>query len=1023
MIELFVKRPAMTIILVTFFVVLGIVSYSNLFVELMPKIDFPLVTVKVEYPGATPFEVETQVVKKIEDVVSELSEIKKLYSRSYESYGFVIIEFNLGVNANIKSIEAKDKIEAILNDLPKNAKKPLVERFDPFATPVVELVLSSDKFDARTLYEYADKKLKNRLSIIKGVATVNLYGGKKRQINVKIDPVLAGRYFTTITDVISTIAQKNLNVPGGVIDKDENSVSIRFVGEFSDVEALKKMEIVSREGNKIKLSDIATVEDGFKKIDSIARFNGSEAVGLSLKKVTDGNAVEIGKSITKSVPEIQKTLPEGMKLTIASDTTKYIVQETKNTISSIIIGILLTVLVMYLFTGKFKITFIASVVIPSSIISSIFLVDKSNFTINFVTLLATATALGTLIANAIVIIDSILAHLKMGKDPVTASIDGTKEVVVAVLASAGTNIVVFTPIAFMGGIVGQFMRQFGLTVVYQTFFSILASFTLTPMMCAWILKEKVKKDNKENIMKKFAKPFLFLANRLEGWMLAEYKIIFNWLFRLPKTALFIQIGLLFCSFLLMKYVGNEFMGNSDQDKILAKVVLPQGSTIDKTLEASKEIEDIFKSIPEKTNYLTSIGENGLENATLSLDLIPASERKASDLNIIEKVIPKLAEIPDAEINLIRGEQAGGQEGDITINVYGMDYDKMIEYSKEIKNKMALSGYFRSVISSYKNPKDEIQFFPNQDEMALQGVPYVVAASTIRASIYGDDSNLYREKGEEYDINVEMATNYKNSDQDINQISVISNKGLLPVTALGELKTSKALPTIWRRDKERVIQLDGLLSKSSAGQVQSELDKTINRDIKFEKGYGYRYAGNSEFQEETNREIAKAFVLAAILTYMLLVAMLNSYLHPFTIATSIFTSLMGVILLLFFTESTVSIASLLTVVMLVGLVVNNAILMLDATMRKMRDDKDVGLIDAIWWGVEDKFKAILMTSICIIFGTLPQLWSNDVAKLSMGAVFIGGMIGSIIFTFTFIPVVFWYFERMKNYFTGKRSIAG
>lgn len=1008
MIGAFVKRPAMTMILVAFFVTLGIVSYFDLFIELNPKVEFPMVTISTVYPGATPFEVETQVVKKIEERVAEISEIKKITSRSYESFGFILVEFIVGADANVKSVEIKDKIEPILNDLPDSAERPLVEKFDPLSTPVVELVLNSEKYDERELYEYADKKLKNRLSVIEGVASVDIFGGKERQINVMIDPELANRHFLAILDVVAAIGRRNINIPGGSIEKTEDAVSVRFVGEFSDIEEIKNMEVISRDGAGVKIGRIATVTDSHKEVEKIARYNGKETVSLAVNKATDGNTVAIGESIREVIPQIQEILPEGMFLDLATDNTEMILNETNDTVKNILLGILLTVIILYLFTGKFSVTFIASIVIPTAIVSTFLLIDNSGFTINFMTLLAIATSLGTLIANAIVIIESILAHLERGKSRIDSAIDGTKEVTVAVLAAAGTNLVVFTPIGFMGGLVGQFMRQFGLTVVYATIFSLIFSFTLTPTLCALMLRSK--KNGTER--KKRFNPFIWITNKAVNFLLAEYRKIFNLMFKIPKTWVLTMFAILFGSTMLLKYVGNEFIPPSDEDLIQIKVVMPQGSTIEKTLMTTTAIEGMLKKIPEVESYLTTIGENGVENATIKANLIDLKNRERGDMEIINELVPEVAMLPDAEIQLIRGQQEGGVQGDISIEIYGLDYDKMIALSRDMLNLMRDTGYFRSLTSSYKNPKDELLFIPDQEKVLREGISYAEVGATIRASIYGEDKNVFKEQGEEYPLNVEMDDFYKQTFQDIKRINVIGKKGLQPITEIGEVKRSKALPTIWRRDKQRVIQLDGYLSKSTAGEVQRLLDGSF-KSLDFKKGYGYRYTGNAEFQEESERETSKAGILAVILTYMLLVAILNSFLHPFTIATSIVTSFSGVFLLLFFTGSSINIGSMFAMVMLIGLAVNNAILILDTTMR--RQSEGYPIIESLWFGIEVKFKAVLMTSIAIIFGAAPQLTSAMGAKVSMGAVIVGGMTGSIVFTFLLIPIIYWYLERIKGFF--------
>lgn len=1014
MIEFFVKRPVTTIMFVLVFVVLGAVSYTNLAVESTPKIDFPIVAITASYPGATPLEVETLVINKIEDAVSELSEIKKVNSTSYEGYGVVTVEFLLSSDVNVKFIEVKDKVEAIVNDLPSDVESPVIEKFDPLIAPVLYMVATSETKDDRFLYEFADKQLKNQFSKIEGVANVDIVGGRERRINIYLDPMLMKQYYITINEVVDKIDLKNKNIPGGTIDKVNTTLNVRFLGEFVDVAEIENMIISSSDGTQFKLKDIAIVEDASKDIESIARFNSKNCVALSINKVSDGNAVDIARRITKRLPSIRETLPDGVQLEIATDTTKFIVDETKDARFNIILGILLTIAVLYLFTGRVKLTFIGSIIIPSSIISTFFLMDVSDFSFNMMTLLAIAVSLGTLIANAIVIIESVLMHLERGKSAQAAAIDGTKEVTSAVIASAGTNLVVFTPIAFMGGIVGQFFLSFGLTVVYATIFSLIASFTLTPMLCAMLMSEVKEEDQQQT--KKSYNPFQFLyhlTDRIFLYIEQRYEVFFEWMFKFPKTVLLlVALSFYLTIKILIPFIGNEFYPQSDQDQITVYITMPQGTKIEKTLEVVKKVETRVSLVPERVSYFSNVGNGGEEEASVSFELVPSKTRARSDMDIINALIPDLAKIPDAHIVCARtGDMGEPGQGDVSINVYGIDYDVMIRLSREMKKIMEESGYFRSVTSSYKEPKDEIQFIPQQEKLMEVGIENTDVGDAIRFSVYGNDTNVFKEDGEEYDINVELLEDYKGSISDIEQIGIISRKGLIPVTELGELKIDKAIPPIKHRDRNRVITLEGFLSKSNLGYMQTYLNDQF-KDLDMSEGYGYNFSGDSENQEESNAEIAKAFLLAIILTFMILAAILNSFIYPVPSFLLILLSFIGVFFSLFFLNESLNIASMLGMIMLVGLVINDAILVIDYALLKLKEGMDI--IPAIKQGATIKFRAIVLTTIAVILGTLPQLRSVMPLKTSMGAVIIGGMAAACVLTFVYVPIGFWYAERFNRF---------
>ncbi|MDD5132469.1 MAG: efflux RND transporter permease subunit [bacterium] len=1018
MIEFFVKRPVTTIMFVLVFVVLGVFALAKIPIESSPKIDFPIVTIAVTYPGATPVEVETLVVKKIEDVVSQLSEIKNISSQSYDNYGMIFIEFQLGTSVNVKSIEVKDKVEAIQNDLPDGCEKPVIEKFDPLMTPVMDLVLYSDNMDGLKLYEYADKTLKNKVSSVSGVAKVDVYGGKERQIEVKLDPVLMKQHYITISEVINAIKAQNQNIPGGLLEKDRSSLNVRFIGEFQDVSKIADMVITSKDGTSFPLKDIGKVEDSYKKVETMARFNGKNVVGLSVNMVSDGNAVNISRAMNERLDEFRAGLPKGMDLDIASDTTPVIINRTNNTYWSIFIGILLTVLILYFFTGEAKLTFIAGIVIPTSLVSTLAAISGSGFSINMITLMAIATSLGTLIANAIVIVESVLVHLEHHEDPRQAAIAGTKEVAVAVFASTGTNLVVFAPLAMMGGIIGLFMHQFGLTIIYATTFSLLASYSLTPMLCGLLLKkEDIKPEQKKN-----NNPLRLVVNwttKMVDFLRQETKYLFDLQFKFPKATILFVVILLASLLFILPYIDSDFMASSDADKVMISIAMPQGSTIERTLETVLTIEKRLNSIPEKESILTNIGKNGVENASITLDLKPAAERKRSDLDIINELIPFMAQIPDAEIDVSRGQHMAGSAGDVSIDLYGVDYDKMIGLSQLMKTEMEKTGYFRSVSCSYKTPKAELQFIPDQKKLVQYGLTADKIGPAIRSSIYGNDENKYKEVGEEYDIHVGLDKGYTVDFNDLREISLVSTRGLIPITALGTLKNDKSLPSIKHADKRRVIRLEGYLSKSSLGYVRQVLDARFKK-LPFTEGYGYDYVGMAEMQKESVQEISTAFILAVILTFMLLCAVLDSMIYPLVIMTTVATSYIGVMYALFFMEMSINMASMLTMVMVVGIVVNNAILMLDHALQKMKEGIEVK--EALWLGASDKFRAILMTSLAIILGVLPQLWSSESMERSMGAVMVGGIFASILFTFIFVPVCFWYIERIRQWLSGKFSKA-
>jgi HAE1 family hydrophobic/amphiphilic exporter-1 len=705
------------------------------------------------------------------------------------------------------------------------------------------------------------------------------------------------------------------------------------------------------------------------------------------------------------MPELESDLksrfPDATML-IASDASVAVSDETNDTINSIVLGVLLTVLVLLVFTRNWRSTVIAGVVIPASLIAGFFFMDKSNFTINALTLLAYSSALGTLVSNAIILIESALQEMHAGKNPQDAAIEGTKKVAVSVLAGVGTNVVVFLPLAFMGGIIGQFMVQFGMTVVYLTLLSLMFSFTLTPMMIAVFLRLTAdKKKEKKQTVK---------AERATQ----EYSWLYRWFkyqFAHPWRVIGMAVCVFIASTMLMKFVGNEFSPSIDANEIVITARAPMGSTFEKSESIAIQIEDTLKQFPEVTATTVKIGERGMQNITVVIELVDVSERNISDKLLVQRMLPKLSEIPDAEIQIRAGEaRSAGVSADLVLNIFGEDDELRESYANQIIDVVNRIPEVQSAVRAQQLPAMETQFVPDQEKMSFWGVKNSYAGTTLRTALFGNDTYKYKEAGEEYPIILEFAKPFKNAAL-FDNVYVNSSKGMVPLSDLGTVKTVPATPDIRREDKNRLTEVDINIGKSTMGPVQAKIESELAK-IDWKSGYYYEFGGMSEYQAEAAAEIGKAFLLATILTYMLLAAILNSLAHPFTIATSILTSFAGVFILMFLSGATTNVGAMLAFVMLVGLVVNNNILVLEPTINRVNNGESA--FEALWTELKDKKNMILMTSIAVVAGMVPQLWSADGMKVSMGAVMIGGMLASLLFTFTLTPALFVLIERARKW---------
>lgn len=1009
MLKFFVRRPITTLMFVLFWVVLGFVSFPKMNIERTPAIDFPMVTATFIYPGASPAEIESQVVKKAEDAMSEVSELKKITSQAFENGAFVMAEFNLGVNVNDKATEVKAKLDALSSEFPDDLKQPVVEKLNPLQESVVDVVLRGGV--PRDIEEYVNNVLSNKITAIKGVASVSVFGGETRAVRVEMNPEMMAARGVTIMDVVSALGMHNLNVPSGKIEIGTDSSNVRYIGEFQNVDEIANLRLTTAEGQNFKLSDIATVIDAVRDIETGARYNGERVVIASVVKASDGNAIKISDTLRKKLPELQEDLETrfpGAEMKIISDSSIAVADDTYNTIEGIILGVFFTVLVLLAFTRNWRSTIIAGVVIPASLIAGFFFMNSSGFTINAMTLLAYSSALGTLVSNAIILIESALQEMRTGKDPENAAIDGTKKVTVSVLAGVGTNVVVFLPLAFMGGIVGQFMIQFGLTVVYLTLLSLLFSFTLTPMMIAKFLrltdKSKKKYIGTTNTVKKNQE-----KSKLHKWFEVQYKH--------PWRVVAISVAVLLGSAMLMGFVGNEFAPSTDTNEINITARAPMGATFEKSELIAQQIEQKLSDIKEVESTSVKIGERGLQNISVKVELVDVKKRSLSDKELVREMLPKLSEIPDVEIQIRAGQSMSGAgiSSDIVLNIFGEDDEKREEYAKQLLDMINQIPEVQSAVFAQQEPGRETRFIPDEEKMNFWGIKNSYAGSTLRTALYGNDTYKYKENGEEYPIILEFAKPFKTSSM-FDSVYVNSQKGMVPLSDLGSIDVVRATPDIRRLNKERITEIDINIGKSTMGPVQKKIESAIAK-INWDTGYGTEFGGMSEIQDETTGEIGSAFFLAIVLTYMLLAAIMNSLAHPFTIATSILTSFAGVFALLFLSGASMNVGAMLAFVMLVGLVVNNNILLLEPTISRINNGENMK--DALWKELTDKKSMILMTSIAVMTGMAPQLLSADGMKIAMVAVMIGGMFASLVWTFTLTPALFFLVERGRNFFKRKK----
>ncbi|MBL1213788.1 MAG: efflux RND transporter permease subunit [Ignavibacteriae bacterium] len=1017
--DLSIKRPIMMTMFLLVFVLFGGIAYFSLNLNLMPDIEVPYVTVQTVYPGAGPQELESEVTKKIEDAVSTISQIKSLVSHSLEGVSIVLIEFELDKDVDIANQETKDKIDAILNDLPTDAETPVVQKIEIGAAPVVDLILSGDMTPVE-LYELADKSLKDRFSQINGVARVDIIGGQEREIKVELDNRIVFQNSISLLQLSQILAAENVDIPGGNFKRSSQEYTARLKGKYSSIEELKNLEINTPVGKK-KLGKIANITDSGEEVRVRSTFFRNETkekennvVILSVIKAKDGNTVELADEIRNLVPELQKELPGSAVLEIVTDKSEFIEASVEDTLTNIGLGIILTALVLLFFLHDLRSTIIAALSMPFSIISTFMLLDISGYSLNIMTLMGLSTSVGILVANSIVVLENIFRHKEMGSGKKEAAGKGTSEVVIAVIASAMTNIVVFLPLANMSSLIGGVFKEFALTVTYATVFSIIVSFTLTPMLASIILPEGDTKKHKigewlEKLFKSWERGYkkalkVVVKNRLTGGITVAAAVV-----------------MFFASLFVAAQLSFEFLPLMDEGIISVEVELPQGYNLEQTAELLEKTERRIVSHEEVKNTLTQIGKindlnQGTNLALIKIQLVDTEERELSTNEMVTIFIRELSNIPNAMFRVSAASSgAGGGMSPVEFYLQGTDLVKLEIYKSELETKLKTIEGLTNLNTSSRAGKPEITLLPDRVKLANAGLTAYDLAMTLRAGMEGLTPTKFSDGGEEYEIRVSLNDESIDSPEEIANMTVISPVGKYTLNQLAEIKFTDGYSRILHRDKAKTIQFTGGVAEGFAlGDIVNEVEEEID-SMEFESGYSISWAGTAEMMNEVIFDMGFAFSLALILTYMLLAAILESFTQPLMILATIPMALIGVFLALYSTGLAISVLAMLAIVMLIGIVVNNAILLLDYTNILVKRGYEVK--DALIEACPTKLKPVIMSTIAIMLGMLPMALGIGSAgkefRQPIGVVSIGGLLISGVITLFVIPALYELTHRSKK----------
>ena len=1030
MIKASIYKPITMLMVILTVVVFGLYTYTMMVVDLMPKFDVPVVTATIIYQGASPEEIESTIIKPLEDQVELVDGIDYVQSICLENYGIIVAMFNMGINVDVAANDVRSKIDLASINFPDAVQPPIIAKVDINGAAIMSISFTGP-MNSTELRQKVEDDIEPLFTSVSGVASVDLFGGTTRQISIELDKDKMKDRNIDIATIMGLFGQSNINYPvGEVIGKHKNT-SVRTSGKFQTLEEIQNMDIPTATG-VIKLSEIAVVKDTIETVTSASRFNGTNSVSLDIKKRSDANVVDVSKNVLKRMDEIQKTLPPGFELHLVYDKSEAVNESIQNVIQNILIAIGLTAGLLLLFLGKFSTMLIAALTMPISVIGAFTLMYFAGFGINMMSLMALSSSVGLLVTNSIVVLENINEKLKLGLDPKEAAYKGTSEIMVAIMASTLTNVCVFVPIAFMKSIAGIFFRTFGLTMVFATFVSLLMTFTLTPLMAAYLFKGK-KKDEFGNIIE--SKPTI--GERIFGiFPMVMNGVRFVYLktlsFCLSVPGVLVQVAALvgmivFVGGLAKNFLTVEIMPKQDQGMISVKLEMPVGTNIETTDSVARIIESRLKDVPEIVHYSMNVGgSNGfttVNQATMRIRLLKDREgRKRSTDQIVDSLRPYLADIPDAFISIksaSASEMSNNSMGDVVLEVNGLHADSVIKASELIMDRIKdkINGIV-DVKTSYEAGKPEIRLVPNRQALADYGMTLQTVATFNYIAVSGYEAGQFTDDGEEYDVYVRMMEKDRKNHSDIEDLPILTPKGYVSARDLFFIEDGAGPTRIDRKRKRTRVDVSmNLLPEHTTGEIMGKVGQlAASMKDEIPEGITFSFGGQADMQDDMVAEFKAAIIMAILLTYILLVALLESFAQPFIIMTTIPMGAIGVLLSLILTGKALSMIALMAIVMLIGVVVNNAILLLDESNRLLRSGS-MGRRSAMMTAAKTKFQPIVLATFASVVAQLPLAFAvgGDVAAMTqpMGIASVGGLIVSAILTMYLVPTFFWLPNALTN----------
>lgn len=1019
----FIKRPVFTLMLVMLLVVFGAGAYPSLGIDLYPDVDFPLVSVSVSFPGASPEEMESLITKPVEDAVSSLSGIKNLSSVTREGSSQTTIEFEFGTDPKLAANEVREKVAGARRRLPDGIDEPVVQRFDMSAQAIATFSLSSETRSPGEIRKLATDIVKDELQRIDGVANVNIYGSSDREIGVTVDSNKLAAYKISMAQILDAVNSQNLNAPGGRVSQNGTQLTVRTIGKYKSVGDIQNVIVANQDGRLIRLSDVATVTDGWAEESVMARTNGSPSVLISVQKQSGTNTVNVADHVKQAVSSMQEKLPPDVKISITNDSSVYIKDSVHDVLMSLFFGGLLAVIITFLFLQNTRATVIGALAIPTSIIATFFLMKSMHFTLNTMSLMGLSLAVGILIDDAIVVIENVFRHMEQGKSAYEAARDGTSEIALAVMATTLSILAVFVPVGSMSGIIGQYFKQFGLTVAFAVAFSLFVAFTLTPMLSAHWLKPEHDSSHEPTGIRRRLKQLLdkFEAGFLK--LQQSYRKLLAWALERPKKLVALAVLSLFANFLLTPFLGTEFQPTYDSGEFSVSLTAPAGTSLEKMRELIEPVEETVLAIPEKDIAYVTIGSGGYNKASIGVKLVSSSQRSRSMNQIMDGLRHEFANVGDLKVVVSTSQGVGrGNSSPVQVAFRGADLDELNKLAQELAEKLKQVPGTVDVDISSEQSSPEVQVKLDTLKMSDAGLDASTVANTVQMAFLGGTTrNQYSAGDKDYQIRVQLESQSRTDIADVSNLLIASKSGnFVRLGDVAAVELSSGPSQINREARQRQVIVYSNVVGASAGEIMNKAE-AIAKDMTMPTGYSYRFVGQAQTMQDSFMEIAKSLALAVVLIYMVLAAQFESFIHPFTIMLSLPFSLTGAILGLLIAGQTINIMSLIGIIMLMGLVTKNAILLVDYT-NQLRE-QGMNLADALIEAGSVRLRPILMTTAAMIFGMLPialGIGAGAELRQSMGVVLVGGLITSTVLTLIVVPLVYLLIDGLKERFSSRKS---